>query len=278
MLSLLCKLIFRKHKRLDVLVIELCFVGTSRDLTFQALQHVSGQEQVIAQLKHESNEMIREFDCICRCFSNYLSTSAVDLRPLKVILKRYIKCGTIYDEEEDLTANDVKNMDNITAIMDAISSYCSFFNFTLFENAINEVKFMKGIELMEGYKKKFAVYVSRRITKCPYGIGMKGEHHTSLKVVLDKTYINCKLEHILKLKADICEILSINPQDLQIEGVIQGSICVTFHVHLSVKSFVFPLTTLQINSIRKLKYMGAEIQMITCDEFTYEIQQQPLGM
>ena len=106
---------------------------------------------------------------------------------------------------------------------------------------------------------------------------MKGENHTNLKVVLDKAYSECRMEHLCTLQADICMILKINPQHLQVEGVEPGSICVIFHILLSLKTNVFPLTDSQINSVKSLQYMGPSIQKIMCDQYVYEIGKQQQG-
>ena len=250
-----------------------------RNITFPGLQFELKDKVDPAQLKHESNKMIKDFDKLCRCFSNYVTTSGIDLGPLKPVFKRYIKHGTIYeDDDNDLTFIDVKRMDTITQIMDALASYSSFFNFSLLESAINEIGFIEGKQLMENYKKNFAEYASRRVIKCPAGIGMKGENHTSLKVVLDNAYLKCKVEHLRTLQADICEMLEIDPQHLQVEGVEPGSICVIFHILLSVKTNVFPLTDSQIHSVKSLQYMGARIQNMMCDQYDYEIGKQQQGM
>ena len=250
-----------------------------RKITFPGLQFDLKNEFDLAQLKHESNQMIKDFDKLCQCFSNYVKTSRIDLGPLKPVFKRYIKHGTIYeDDDNDLSFIDVKHMDTVTQIMDAVTSYSSFFNFSLLESAINEIDFNEGKLLMQKYKKKFAEYARRRVIECPAGIGMKGENHTSLKVVLDKAYSKCKIEHLRTLQADIGVILEIDPQHLQVEGVEPGSICVIFHILLSLKTNVFPLTDRQIESMKPLQYMGARIQKIMCDQYVYEIGKQQQGM
>ena len=249
-----------------------------REITFPGLQLDPNHEIDLAQLKHESNVMIQDFDKLCQCFSNYVETSGKDLEPLKLVLKRYIRYGTIYEDDDyDPTFADVKRIKTITQIMDAVASYSSFFNFSLLESAINEIDFTEGKRLMIKYKEKFERYASHRIIICPAGIGMKGENHTSLKVVLDKAYFKCRVEHLHTLQADICKIFDINPQHLQVERLEPGSICIIFHILLSVKTNVFPLTDSQINSVKSLQYMGAHIQKIMCDQYVYEIGKQQLG-
>ena len=132
-------------------------VGTSvREITFPGLQFDPKHEFDLAKLKHESNQMIQDFDKLCQCFSNYVKTSRIDLGPLKLVFKfkKYIRYGTIYEDDDyELTFKNVKRMDTITQIMDAVTSYSSFFNFSLLESAINEIDFIEGKMLMESIKK-----------------------------------------------------------------------------------------------------------------------------
>ena len=252
-----------------------CGVGIpARAFTFPGLQLDSNANLGIAELRQDSNHMMLQFNKIFLAFLKYVKTSPEHLTQLKTIIKMHIGADTIYSNAapQNLSPVDIENMKNITAIMDSMASYCSFFNFELLENAIHFVKFEMGIELMEEYKRMFANYARRRVIYCPSGIGMRHHDRRCLMVQMDSIYIKCRLEHLVQLKVDISKILEVDPQDLQLEGVINGSVFIIFHLLETTKNIVFPLSPNQVNAIRKLQCKGARILKISCDEYFYDIQ------
>jgi len=211
-------------------------------------------------------------------FMKHAETSSKDLRPpLKLILKQYFRRGPICkdDDNEDISLRDIKHMSSITEIMDIFASYCSFFNFELLERAIVTVNYTHGIELMEEYKKGFAIYTSRRLVDCPYGVGMVGDYHTCVKIWLDEAYSTCKMEHLYKLRNDFSKILHIDPEHIQFEGIVMGSICVIFHIFMSMKNTVFPLNDEQVSDLRKWHYFNVRVMKLVCDEYTYNFEAPP---
>ena len=258
------------------LCMYVCGVGPpAHDITFPGLQLDSNVNLGIPELRQESNSMMLQFNKVFFAFITYVETSPEHfLTQLKTVLKMHIGADTIYYNAapQNLSPLDIKNMKHITAIVDSMSSYCSFFNFELLENAIRLVKFERGIKLMEEYKGMFAKYAKRRVISCPSGIGMRHHDRRCLMVQMDSIYIKCRLEHLVQLKVDISKILEVDPQDLQLEGVINGSVCIIFHLLETTKNIVFPLSPNQVNAIRKLQCKGARILKISCDEYFYDIQ------
>ena len=59
---------------------------------------------------------------------------------------------------------------------------------------------------------------------------MKGENHIVIVVKLDKAFSNCRMEHLQMLGEEICRVLQVKVEKIQLEGVTKGSICVTFHL------------------------------------------------
>ena len=246
----------------------------AHDITFPGLQLDSNANLGIAELRQDSNNMMLHFSKIYLEFLIYVKTSPELLIQLKTVLKLHIGADTIYSDAapQNLSPVDIENMKNITAIGNSMVSYCSFFNFELLENAIHLVKFEMGIKLMEEHKRMFAKYATRRVIYCPSGIGMRHHDRMCLMVQMDRTYMKCRIEHLVQLRVDISKILKMDPQDLQLEGVIDGSVCIIFHLLETTKNIVFPLSPNQVNAIRKLQCKGARILKISCDEYFYDIQ------
>ncbi len=125
--------------------------------------------------------------------------------------------------------------------------------------------------MIDQYKTKFADYIKRRVTQCPSNIGMKGKDHIELFVKLDKPYANCRMEHLKKLGEDICKILKSEPEKLQLQGVENGCICVTFHLHKSAVPDGFSLTRQQIQQLSSLRYDTAKLLKLVCGREHYPI-------
>ena len=248
----------------------------AHDITFPGLQLDSNANLGIAELRQDSNNMMLQFNKIFLEFLLYVKTSE-DITQLKTVLKMHIGADTIYSDAapQNLGPVDIENMKTIAAIGNSMVSYCSFFNFELLENAIHLVKFETGIKLMKEYKRNFAKYARRRIIYCPSGIGMRHHGHRCLMVQMDSIYKKCRLEHLKQLRVDISKILNVDPLDLQLEGVINGSVCIIFHLLETTKNIVFPLSPNQVNAMKKLQCKGARILKISCDEYFYDIQGYP---
>ncbi len=226
-----------------------------------------------AEFKYKSMDMIEKFNSINERFIKYLKNGSVDLSPLKLILKQYLKYKPIYknDDNEELTPKQLKSMCTIVEIMDVFASFCTFFNYNLLEKAIKDVNYEEGITLIEKYKEDFAAYVKDRIVKEFVGQPELNLPHDRrsfvLKVILDDTYRECKAEYLLKLKSDMSNILKV--EELELAGVMSGSVCIAFYIANAFKRKLFPLNALQIDAVRKLQYMGATVLQISCNGVVY---------
>ena len=162
---------------------------------------------------------------------------------------------------------------NKTDIVDAMSSYCSFFNFDLLENAIKSIQFESGIVKMEEYKKRFKQYLKGRIACMPSGVGVKGQQVTSLIFKLDESFRNCRMDFVLQLKREASTTLEVDPDIVAVDGIADGSISIMFHIDKLLKYTIFPLSPGQFNAMKLLQYEGLVIQQIVCDEYYYDMQQ-----
>ena len=219
--------------------------------------------------------MIWRFNDLFTDFVVYFNNSGLHLKTVKSILKQYVRSGTIYTNASpsNFEPQMIDVIQNKTDIVDAMSSYCSFFNFNLLENAIKSIHFESGIIKMEEYKKSFKQYLKGRIACMPSGIGVKGQQVTRLIFKLDDSFKNCRMEFVLQLKSDASKILKVDPNNVVFEGIANGSIAIVFHVDELLKYIIFPLSPGQFNDMKLLQYEGLIIQQIVCDEYYYDLQQ-----
>ena len=171
----------------------------------------------------------------------------------------------------------VRAVNDNDELWDIFSSYFSFFNFKLVEQAIDIMNYEAEEVKMKSYKQEFNCYLKKKVTHCPSGIGMKGENHVILLVELDDAFADCRIEHLLQLGDDICRIMNFKADKLQIEGVNKGCICVAFHLHKSEIPQGVILLYQQIELLQKLTYMSAKVMKVKCNGVYYLINEEARG-
>lgn len=227
------------------------------------------------KLDLQSVEMMREFNKIKNEFVKLLSSQEHLIPKLHSFISPYRKLPTIYenDPEQSTIRRDLSKAKSVNQYMDIINSYCSFFNYKFLKELFNFLEYKEGKKNIELYESEFAIYLSKRkTTNCPAGIGMKGSDHTIFTIKLDNLYKDCDGLYIEELQKDICKILQLRSEQLQLEKVTQGCICVVFHLLKNMKHVVFPLSQRQLEELRSLDYFGASILQISCEYFVYNIE------
>ncbi len=191
---------------------------------------------------------------------------------LRSVVQEWLPCGTVWKDDRYHKINKDKLEDfDLRELWTIFLSYCSFFNFKLLERVIRRIGFEKGKGMMEGYRDRFTSYIQNIVTKCPSGIGMKGENHVKLLVKLDEYFENCNMDKLKLLGRDICRIIKADPEKLQVEKVEMGCVCVTFHLHMSAIPDGFWLTEDEITQFRSLQYMNAKILKLQCGDIDFII-------
>ena len=224
--------------------------------------------------------MILNFTEITTGLYKFISNCKPLLKKIKNLIQSWIKYGTIDEDDPhtDVTKKTIRAINDDDELWDIFSSYFSFFNFKLVEQALDIVNYEVGKDRMEIYKQEFNCYLKRRVTQCPSGIGMKGEDHVTLLVELDNAFADCRIEHLLLLGDDICNIMNFKADKLQIEGISKGCICVAFHLHKSEILQGSFLLCQQIELLQKLRYMSAKILKVKCNGVCYLINGETRGM
>ena len=245
-------------------------------LSFHALDSKDNQHK--HELKKETNRMISLFTDITDGLYKFI-TDQKKLKQLKYLIQTWVKYGTIEEDDpyKDVTKKMIRAINDDDELLAIFSSYYSFFNFKLVERAIDIMNYEVGKDRMKIYKQDFMCYLKRRVTQCPSGIGMKGEDHVTLLVELDYAFADCRIEHLLQLGDDICNIMNFKDYKLHIEGVNKGCICVAFHLHKSEIPQGFFLLHQQIELLQKLRYMSAKILKVKCNGDCYLINEETSG-
>ncbi len=234
----------------------------------------------LPKLQSDTMEIIEEFTKIRDGFYEYSKYKPGAINELRWILKDWIYCGTIEENDrfQNITKDSLEDVDDFVKLWSIFSSYCSFFNFGLLERAISVISYQEGKSKITEYKVKFADYIKKRVvTQCPSNLGMKGTDHIELFFKLDKPYAKCRMAHLMKLAKDICVILNAEKEKLQLEGVQNGCICVTFHLHKSAVPNGFFLTRQQIQHLSRLRYEGAKILKLIYKQEHYLINAPSVG-
>ena len=93
---------------------------------------------------------------------------------------------------------------------------------------------------------------------------------TRLILKLDNSFKNCRMEFVLQLKGEASKILKVDPNNVAVEGIADGSIAIVFHVDKLLKYTIFPLSPGQVKAIKLLQYEGSMIHELICDEYHYD--------
>ena len=227
------------------------------------------------KLNQESNKMIGKYRKILVQLNSFLNDPNTNIDDVTWIKVSSIRTSTIYEGGEHIIAkNNSLVTCTVAQYMTFISSYCSFFNFELLKDTIDALKYEEGKCSLVKYEKEFADYVKRRVLKCPSGLGVDGVDHTSVYVKLDDAYKGCRLEHLLTLKEDLCEILNLEVHIFPLEGVESGCVCVVFHLPLILKDKVFPSSLEQVSALKLLCCNEARVLRISCGDYSQEVNHE----
>ena len=226
------------------------------------------------EIKKDTNEIISHYSKICDGLYKWIKSNNC-IEDLKYLIQSWLHCETINlnDSYQNVTKDDIEDMQNLHKLWRIFSNYNSFFNFKLVERAVDIMDYEDGKDNLEEYKILFSNYLKRKVTQCPSGIGMKGENHIVIVVKLDKAFSNCRMEHLQMLGEEICRVLQVKVAKIQLEGVTKGSICVTFHLHKSALPHGFYLMDSQIKVLKEFQCLTAKILNIQCGCVQYIVNE-----
>ena len=136
-------------------------------------------------------------------FCVFVQDENVSVEKLMYALDGVTRQPTIY-VDKNITHEDIEKSKDVSHILLAIRSHCTFFNFRLLENLIATTKYSDGEHLMEQYKMDFCEYAQALVPEIPHGIGVD----KCFYIKLDESFKSCRAMYIDILKADLCKILN----------------------------------------------------------------------
>ena len=201
------------------------------------------------EIKKDTNEIISHYSKIRDGLYKWIKSNKDHIEELRYLIQSWLHCETINlnDSYQNVTKDDIEDMQNLHRLWRIFSNNNSFFNFKLVERAVDIMDYEDGKDNLEEYKTLFSNYLKTKVTQCPSGMEMKGENHIVIVVKLDKAFSNCRMEHLQMLGEEICRVLQVKVQKIQLEGVTKGSICVTFHLLKTALPHGIYLMNSQIN-------------------------------
>ena len=218
------------------------------------------------EIKKDTNQIISQYSRICDGLYKWIRSNNDRIEELKYLIQSWLHCETINvnDSYQNVTKDEIEDMQSLHILWRIFSNYNSFFNFGLVERAIEIMDYEEGKEKLEKYKILFSNYLKRKVTHCPSEIGMKGNNNIVIVVKLDKAFSDCRMEHLQLLGEEICRVLQVKVEKIQLEGVTKGSICVTLHLLKSAVPHGFYLNDSQLRVLKDFQCLTAKILNIQC--------------
>ena len=228
------------------------------------------------EIKKDTNEIISHYSKICDGLYKWIKSNKDHIEELRYLIQSWLHCETINlnDSYQNVTKDEIEDIQNLHKLWQIFSNYNSFFNFKLVERAVGIMDYEDGKDNLEEYKILFSNYLKRKVTHCPSGIGMKGDNHIVIVVKLDKAFSSCRMEHLQLLGEEICRELQVKVEKIQLEGVTKGSICVTFPLLKTALPHGIYLMDSQINFLKNFQCLTAKILNIQCGCVQYIVNEE----
>jgi len=227
--------------------------------------------------KKKSYSINKKFEKMLTSFFRYIKNEKVDMYTLKAGIKGVIRLPTIYEDDEGLTSKELKQLDDVPKFMYIVRSYCTFFNFSLLEDLMGLVDYKEGLNMLEAYKKDFKEYLKEIfILEIPHGIGIDREDSQLLVIELSDCFKSCRASYIDILKEDLCRLLDIKEDCLQLTIIKENSVHVVFQAFQSLEN-IFPLNEERKADLKKLLYEKAQIASIGYEGIVYNINREGMN-
>ena len=228
------------------------------------------------EVKKDTNEIISHYSRICDGLYKWIKSNNNFIEDLKYLIQSWLRCETINinDSFQNVSKDDIEDLQSLHKLWRIFSNYHSFFNFGLMERAVDIMDYKEGKDNMKKYKDIFSNYLKRKVTQCPSSIGMKGNDHKVIIVKLDNAFSDCRIEHLQLLGEEICRVLGVKVEKIHLEGVIKGSFCVTFHLLKSAMPHSFYLVDNQREILKVFRCLTARILNIKCGSVKYIINEE----
>ena len=148
---------------------------------------------------------------------------------------------------------ELRKLDNTDSVMSVISGYCSFFNYRIVEEIINNLGTEQDKANLEKYKEEFSIYAQRHVFECPSEVGEFSEvGNANMFVTLDASYEAYTVSHLYAFTGNLERVLNIPAVSLRLCRIGQGSLKLIFQLPQYLQQATFPLSSEQEESLADL--------------------------
>ena len=160
---------------------------------------------------------------------------------------------------------DLRKTGDVDDVMAVISSYCSFFNYRIVEEIIDNLGTEEDKMNLAKYKEEFSEYAQRHVFECPSKLGqIKEVNHANMFVTLDAIYDNYTVSHLYAFVGNLLKVLNIPAVTLQLCRITPGSMKLIFQLPHIVHKAIFPLTSQQEADLAVLGVM-----QLSCGDYLF---------
>lgn len=238
---------------------------------FLNLKNMSDEEKEMLHQKlyAESEDMTYKFQKLFKATRRSLLAQKVSVGEL---LKHFDCLGSVEPTFRGSTLPvlgcqlpDLRKTGNIDDVMAVISSYCSFFNYRIVEEIIDNLGTKEDKMNLVKYKEEFSKYAQRHVFECPSKLGeMREIDHANMFVTLDAIYDNYTVSHLYAFVGNLQKVLNVPALSLRLCRVAPGSVKLIFQLPHIVHKAIFPLTSQQETDLAALG-----IIQLSCGDYLF---------
>ena len=160
---------------------------------------------------------------------------------------------------------ELRKTESVDKAMSTISSYCSFFNYRIVEEIINNLGTEQDKTNLKNYQEEFSVYAQRHIFECPSQLGeMSQIGHSNIIVTLDATYESYTVSHLYAFVGNLQRVLKVPAVSLRLCRIGPGSLKMIFQLPHSVQQAIFPLSSEQEEALS-----GLGVVQLSCGDYQF---------
>ena len=266
-----------KKPRLSIPRTQECVPSKKPHLSFPLLNlkdmSPDEKERLHQRLYAESENMMYNFQKLFTSTRKSLVDRQISVKDL---LKHLDCLGSIKPNFEgselpllDCKLPELRKSENVDDAMSVISRYCSFFNYRIVEEIIDNVGSEQDKANLKKFKEEFSEYAQRHIFECPAELGVMSEiGHANMFVTLDATYESYTISHLYAFVNNLERVLKIPVMSLRLCRIGGGSLKLIFQLPLSLQQIIFPLSSEQEEALA-----GLGVEQLSCGDYQFTRQE-----
>ena len=250
---------------------ETAFIKPCLAFPFLKLEKASKAEEagIHQRLYSESESIMNKFKDLFKATRQSLMKEGVTVKDL---LKPLDCLGSVQPIFKGSTLPvlgcqlpELRKSDNVDDAMSVISCYCSFFNYRIVEEIINNLGTEQDKTNLKNYQEEFSVYAQRHIFECPSELGDMSEiGHANMFVTLDATYEGYTISHLYAFVSNLQRVLKLPAVSLRLCRIGPGSLKMIFQLPHSVQQATFPLSSEQEEALS-----GLGVVQLSCGDYQF---------